>query len=190
MRTPATAASTPSPAMIRQRFAEENQLIEDPRTPWSSIRSAPPHIVQPPRLFPHDLAKSHDSHAVMTYFGPHSTEPNDGDLSEADFDAAYLTLIDANYRARYMFFVFNAMGKDVEELLDDPRVIVSTTDASSRGWGDRLQLSYHYDDWAGQRMAWKVWVIPVGGFATSTAEHGDSTTTKLVTDDGKLRMLV
>ena len=205
--TPATVAATPSPAANHRRYDNKRQLAEDPHfdqnesplkdyqdlVPWSSIRSAPHHIVQPPRLFPDDLAKSNDSHAVMTYVGNESMEPND-DLSAAEFDAAYLTLDEANYRARYVFFVLNAMGKEAEYLLDDPRVAVSTTDATSRAWGDRLQLSYKYTDGAGQKLIWKVWVIPAGGFASSSStinmpeEPVDSTTKKSA--DRKVRMLV
>ena len=194
--TPATAAATPSPVSNRQRDGSKRQLYEDLQfyqserpveedqdlIPWSSIRSAPHHIVQPPRLFPNDLAKSKDSHAVMTYLGSDSMEPND-DLLAADFDAAYLTLDEANYRARYVFFVLNAMGKEAEDLLDDPRVAVSTTDAASRAWGDRLQLSYRYTDGAGQKLIWKVWVIPAGGFAPSSSSSTKSA-------GGKVRMLV
>ena len=190
--TPDTVAVTPSPESSRRgRLGDEG----NPK-PWSAIRSAPLHIVQPPRLFPKDLAKSNDSHAVMTYVGPRLSEPDSSDLTAAEFDAAYLTLDDANFRARYAFFVLNAMGKEVEELLDDPSVVVGTTDGKLGGnsaWGDRLQLSYKYKDWAGQKMVWKVWVIPAGGFVSSPPRtpprNGDSTTKK-TTSDGKLRMLV
>ena len=190
--TPDTVAVTPSPQSSRRgRLGDEG----NPK-PWSAIRSAPLHIVQPPRLFPKDLAKSNDSHAVMTYVGPRLSEPDSSDLTAAEFDAAYLTLDDANFRARYAFFVLNAMGKEVEELLDDPSVVVGTTDGKLGGnsaWGDRLQLSYKYKDWAGQKMVWKVWVIPAGGFVSSPPRtpprNGDSTTKK-TTSDGKLRMLV
>ena len=210
--TPATAVATPSPEANRQIYESKKQRPEDQHfdqnesplsplkndqdlVPWSSIRSAPHHIVQPPRLFPPDLAKSSDSHAVMTYVGPESMEPN-VDLSAAEFDAAYLTLDEANYRARYVFFVLNAMGKEAECLLDDPRVVVGTTDAASTAWGDCLQLSYKYTDGAGQKLIWKVWVIPTGGFAPSSSstnlseEPVVSKTKKSATDAKKLRMLV
>jgi len=194
--TPDTVAVTPSPESSRRgRLGDEG----NPK-PWSAIRSAPLHIVQPPRLFPKDLAKSNDSHAVMTYVGPRLSEPDSSDLTAAEFDAAYLTLDDANFRARYAFFVLNAMGKEVEELLDDPSVVVGTTDGKLGGnstWGDCLKLSYKYKDWVGQKMVWKVWVIPAGGFVSSPPrtprrngiESGDSTTKK-TTNGGKLRMLV
>ena len=206
--TPATAVATPSPEANCQRYESKKQRPEDQHfdqnesplkddqdlVPWSSIRSAPHHIVQPPRLFPHDLAKSSDSHAVMTYVGSESMEPH-VDLSAAEFDAAYLTLDEANYRARYVFFVLNAMGKEAEHLLDDPRVVVGTTDAASTAWGDCLQLSYKYTDGAGQKLIWKVWVIPTGGFAPSSStnlseEPVVSKTKKSTTDEKKLRMLV
>jgi len=190
--TPATVAVTPSPEISRQQRPHD----EVHRKPWSAIRSAPLHIVQPPRLFPKDLAKSNDSHAVMTYVGPRLSEPDSSDLTAAEFDAAYLTLDDANFRARYAFFVLNAMGKEVEELLNDPSVVVSTTDGDLGGnsaWGDRLQLSYKYKDWTGQKMVWKVWVIPAGGFASSpprTPTRTPPRNEKKTTNGGKLRMLV
>jgi len=176
--TPSTAAMTPSPDSRDRQISQQlhGQTGGEPTFggeagdqagagPSEAIRSAPLHIIQPPRLLPDALSRSPHAHVVMKYIGPRSYA-SDTDFTESEFDAAYLNLEDANHRARYAFFVLNAMGREVEDLLDDPSVMVGTTDGGERGsspWGECLKLTYRYKDWDGRKMVWKVWVVPAGG---------------------------
>ena len=175
--TPSTAPTTPSPDLHDRHISHQQQEkssrelsfeggIRNPDVskPWKTIRSAPLHIIQPPRLLPDILSRSPEAHVVMKYIGPRSYT-SDADFTECEFDAAYLNLDDANHRARYSFFVLNAMGREVEDLLDDPSVMVGTTDGGggSNSWGECLKLTYRYKDWDGRKMMWKVWVVPAGG---------------------------